>query len=144
MVHSHSDEARNGPRLCVTRLTRGRGAMAPYLYHEYQPQEIPLYDSSSTGTGWLNATGRGSGSPHFTYSSSHFNLDFSGLENADALNDLDFDSLLNNTEPADMHSVFGDHFLHHNPVGDISPTWAAALEPSNLTYLFNVPETPIH
>lgn len=119
----HHDERKDSPRLFVTRFTRARGAIPPYLYREYRPEAIPLYDSSSKGTGWLSATDRRHGSPYFPHLSPHLSFDFSALEESDALNDFDFDSFLNGTTPDDTQTVFGDPFVHHHPVGDALPTW---------------------
>lgn len=120
-----------GPRLCVTRFTRARGAIPPYLYREYRPEEIPLYDSSCKGTGWLSATDRRNGSPYFPHLSPHLSFDFSGLEDSDVLHDFDFDSFLNNTAPDDTHTIFGDPFVHHYPVADALPIWPVPPDPTD-------------
>lgn len=55
-VTRNSNKSIDGPRLCVTRVTRSRGA-PPFLclYHEYEPVELALYDSCCKGTGWQDA-----------------------------------------------------------------------------------------
>ena len=70
---SDEGERRLRPRLCVNSFTRRRGAKAPYLYREYEPEELLLYDSSSKGSGWF-------GPP---------------TEQLSPLVDFDFDSFLN-------------------------------------------------
>jgi hypothetical protein len=139
----HNEEGRDAPRLCVTGFARGRGAIPPYLYHEYEPEELPLYDSSSKGTGWLNATGRSSGAPFFSHASEHFNLDFSSLEDSEVLNDFDFDSFLNPPD-ADMHAVFEDAFLHDHPIDYAAATWHAQPGPVDLNVLLSTPLTQMH
>jgi hypothetical protein len=127
------DEGRDSPRLCVSRF-RERGAIPPYLYHEYGPDELTIYDSSSRGSGWLNATDRSSGASVFEHRLEHFNLDFSGLEAGDVLNDFDFDSFLNGLEP-NMEPVFGDIFPHDHAVA--VPEWSSLQDSLDLNAIFD-------
>jgi hypothetical protein len=103
----------DGPRLRVSRFTRGRGAIPPYLYHESEPEELPLYDSSVKGTGWLNV--RDSRTSTFPHIEQHFHLDFSALEASDVLNDFDFDSFLNSDPvgPPDLNLFIASHDFQH-------------------------------
>jgi hypothetical protein len=106
--------SRDSPRLCVKRFTRGRGAIPPYLYHEYEPEELLLYDSSGKGSGWLNVRERDSRTSAFPLIEQHFHLDFSGLEASDVLHDFDFDSFLN-TDPVgpDFNLFMASHDFQH-------------------------------
>jgi hypothetical protein len=146
-VTCHNDEGRGGPRLCVSRFTRGRGAIPPFLYHEHEPEELPLYDSSTRGSGWLNATDRSSGAPGFPHVDEHFNLDFTELEAGEVLQDFDFDSFLDNQPDVDMHNPFNvdqDVLPHYHPVGDAAPPWPAQPGPLDLNALLATPLMQLH
>lgn len=122
--------SRDGPRLCVSRFTRGRGAIPPYLYHDYEPEELPLYDSSAKGPGWLNVRERDSRTSAFPqHIEQHFHLDFSGLETSDVLNDFDFDSFLNSDPvgPPDLNLFMASHDFQHfdQPLLGTTPPGAA-------------------
>jgi hypothetical protein len=110
--------SRDGPRLRVSRFTRGRGAIPPYLYHESEPEELPLYDSSAEGSGWLDVREGNSRTSAFPHIEQHFHLDFAGLEASDVLNDFDFDSFLNSDPagPPDLNFFIASHdFQHFDP-----------------------------
>jgi hypothetical protein len=106
--------SRDGPRLCVSRFTRGRGPKPPYLYHEYEPEELLLYDSSSK-SGWLNVRERDSRTSAFPHIEQHFHLDISSVEASDVLNDFDFDSFLNSDPvgPPDLNLFMASHDFQH-------------------------------
>lgn len=94
-----NDGTRDKLRLCVSRLTRGRGAYPPYLYHEYVPEELTLYDSSSNGSGWLDSTDRSSAPGLFPHvDEQHFSFDIGDLETGYILHDFDFDTFLDNAD----------------------------------------------
>ena len=126
-----NSECKDGPRLYVTRFTRHRGAIPPYLYREYEPEELPLYDSSSKSTGWLNPNDGNDLAPFLSHPSEHLSYDFSALED-DVLHDFDFDSFLNTADDADMYPVFGDPFLHGDPAGNALPAWPVPTGPDHL------------
>jgi hypothetical protein len=129
----YKGEGRGSPRLCVSRF-RERGAIPPYLFHEYGPDELTIYDSSSRGSGWLNATDRSSGASVFEHRLEHFNLDFSGLEAADVLNDFHFDSFLNHEPDSNMGTVFEEPFLHDH--AHTVPDWSSLEDPLDLDAIF--------
>jgi hypothetical protein len=87
------------PRLLVTHFTGGGRVIPSFLYHGFQPEEIPLYDSSWKRTGWLSATDQRNSSLHFPRLSPRLSFDFSGLEDSGFLDlpYIDFDSFLNDT-----------------------------------------------
>jgi len=93
---SSEKKRRDGPRLCVNRLGRSRGAIPPYLYREYEPEELPLYDSSSEGTGWSTGRDYGNYSTLFPQGMESFDLDHIGPAIDAFTEQFDFDSFLNN------------------------------------------------
>ena len=110
---SDKDKHKQRPRLCVNSFTSPRGACSPYLYREYEPEELLLYDSSSEGSGWLAGRNdryfsrfritRTEASPDYSFGSPDDQLS--------PLHHFDFNSFLN-----DGYEPGTDHFLFNPPV----------------------------
>ena len=99
---SGEEEHGDGPRLRLY-FTRSRGAMAPYLYREHEPEEDLLYESSSQGSGWLTGNVHGSFPLFFSHSVDNVAPDHFMQTTDDSSAQLNFGFHVNHIPASDMH-----------------------------------------